>query len=125
MSSAADYSPPPSQAWWPSQAGWLEALVQECELLVREKRNCQRKLFIVEKEKEMSEDHLNNNKMAMPTAGRESLELVKTVGTGENLSVQMLTKMVMFYLVACRWFPSIVFPNDRMVLCKHDAHENY
>ena len=57
----------------------------------------------------MSEDHLNNNKMAMPTAGRESLELVKTVGTGENLSVQMLTKMVMvmFYLVACRWFPSI------------------
>ena len=43
----------------------------------------------------MSEDHLNNNKMAMPTAGRESLELVKTVGTGENLSVQMLTKMAM------------------------------
>ena len=50
----------------------------------------------------MSEDNLNNNKMALPTAGRESLELVKTVGTGENLSVQMLTKMVMvmFYLVA-------------------------
>ena len=43
----------------------------------------------------MSEDHLNNNKMAIPTAGRESLEMVKTVGTGENLSVQMLTKMVM------------------------------
>ena len=43
----------------------------------------------------MSEDNLNNNKMAMPTAGRESLELVKTVGTGENLSVQMLAKMVM------------------------------
>ena len=69
--------------------------MQECELLVREKRNCQRKLFIVEEEKEMSEDHLNNNKMAMPTAGRESLELVKTVGTGENPAVQMLTKMVM------------------------------
>ena len=72
---------------------------------MREKRNCQRKLFIVEEEKEMSEDHLNNNKMAMPTAGRESLELVKTVGTGENLSVQMLAKMVMvmFILVqSCR-----------------------
>ena len=32
----------------------------------------------------MSEDHLNNNKMAIPTAGRESLEMVKTVGTGET-----------------------------------------
>ena len=68
----------------------------------------------------MSEDHLNNNKMAMPTAGRESLELVKTVGTGENLSVQMLTKMVI-----SDGLSSIVFPNDsRMVLCIYDAHDN-
>jgi len=37
----------------------------------------------------MSEDNLNNNKMAMPTAGRESLELVKTVGTGTFARVSL------------------------------------
>ena len=34
----------------------------------------------------MSEDQLNNN-MAMPIDGRESLEMVKTVGTGGDFVV--------------------------------------
>ena len=34
----------------------------------------------------MSEDQLNNN-MAMPIDGRESLEMVKTVGTGGDFMV--------------------------------------
>ena len=42
----------------------------------------------------MSEDNLNNNNnnMAIPPAGRESLEMVKTVGTGENLSITIFDK---------------------------------
>ena len=70
----------------------------------------------------MSEDNLNNNNnnMAIPPAGRESLEMVKTVGTGETLSILILTQMVMVYLGTesywCR--PSVVFSNDsHMVLC--------
>ena len=40
----------------------------------------------------MSEDQLNNN-MAMPIDGRESLEMVKTVGTGGDFVV--FTRLVM------------------------------
>ena len=46
----------------------------------------------------MSEDHLNNNNMSVPVAGRESLEMVKTVGTGEKMPILILTNMVVIYL---------------------------
>ena len=54
------------------------------------------KRSLVDEKKEMSEDNLNNNNnnMEMPVAGRESLEMVKTVGTGESLASLIFTKMM-------------------------------